>query len=141
MTPTLFDTSRDIVITTVTLWRLSRQNSVDTYAVHITESTELSVNSKDKWVSLFCYYNYLVMDKVVILKKMRLFLCCWCRSNKENDKANLKIERIIWFGIFHRVLLFESFEYNIWHPFIQGQTIYCDLFIFFQFLIFREMNE
>lgn len=33
--------------------RQSQQNSVD--AVHITESTELSVNSEDKWVSLFSY--------------------------------------------------------------------------------------
>ena len=38
---------------TLRLSVLSQQNSVD--AVHITETTELPVNSEDKWVSLFSY--------------------------------------------------------------------------------------
>jgi hypothetical protein len=71
------------------------------------------------------------MDKVVILKKMRLFLCCY-QSNKENDKANLKIERIIWFCIFHIGFYYSNHLSTIFdiHLYKDRQSIAIYLFFF-----------
>lgn len=81
-------------------------------------------------------FNYLLIDKVVILKNALNIFCC-CRSNKENDKVHLKIERIIWFGIFHIGFYYSNHLSTIFdiHLYKDRQSI--AIYLFLHFLNFQ----